>query len=180
MDKPVFKNTQNKIYHTKDGVVWKSRSTAVVAHVWAECQGKLYVLIGKRGQHGDAKGLWNVPCGYLDWDENLQEAMYREVWEETGVDLRNRRAFIRFEDQPWKVNTDAGQNRQNVVLHAGIFIGVPELPETSLDNMEHNEVETATWMEWQYAAQIPAEEWAFNHYDRVREFLPIVLKALNG
>lgn len=30
---PKFNNTQNKMYHTKDGVVWISRSVAVVAHV---------------------------------------------------------------------------------------------------------------------------------------------------
>ncbi len=177
---PKFNNTQNKMYHTKDGVVWISRSVAVVAHVWAEVGGKIYVLLGKRGQKGDARGLWNVPCGYMDWDENLQQAMYREVWEETGIDLRDRKTLLRFDDQPWKVYTEPIENRQNVALHTGMFIGVGELPKTSLANMEKGEVELAEWIEWQDACQIPREEWAFNHYDRVREFFELVKKSLNG
>jgi ADP-ribose pyrophosphatase YjhB (NUDIX family) len=42
------------------------------------------VLLGRRAT-GDYAGLWCIPCGYVEWDEEVREAAVREFEEETGV-----------------------------------------------------------------------------------------------
>lgn len=42
------------------------------------------VLLVKRGEEPD-KGWWDIPGGYLDWDQTLEESSARELLEETGL-----------------------------------------------------------------------------------------------
>lgn len=42
------------------------------------------VLLVKRAQDPEA-GNWDIPGGYLDWDETLEECAARELKEETGL-----------------------------------------------------------------------------------------------
>lgn len=46
------------------------------------------LLLGRR--NNSYKGLWCIPCGYVEWDEDVYEAAKREFLEETGlkVDLK--------------------------------------------------------------------------------------------
>jgi ADP-ribose pyrophosphatase YjhB (NUDIX family) len=44
------------------------------------------VLMGKRAQ-GRSAGLWCIPCGRLEWDEDVREAAVREFLEETGLEV---------------------------------------------------------------------------------------------
>lgn len=68
---------------------WISRSTVVIPVVFRldEKTGDIYTLVEKRGPAVSHPGEWCCPCGYLDWDETLQEACQREVREETGLEL---------------------------------------------------------------------------------------------
>jgi ADP-ribose pyrophosphatase YjhB (NUDIX family) len=43
------------------------------------------VLLIKRGGGATRPGLWCVPCGYVDYGEEVREAAARELYEETGV-----------------------------------------------------------------------------------------------
>lgn len=45
----------------------------------------LYLLV-QQGQ-GDSAGMWNIPAGYVDKNESLEQATMREVKEETGFDI---------------------------------------------------------------------------------------------
>ncbi len=47
------------------------------------------VLLGKRAS-GEYAGLWCIPCGYVEWDEDVREAAVREFEEETGVQVELR------------------------------------------------------------------------------------------
>ncbi len=42
------------------------------------------VLMGRRAT-GIYAGLWCIPCGYVEWDEDVRQAAVREFEEETGV-----------------------------------------------------------------------------------------------
>lgn len=42
------------------------------------------LLLIKRGVD-PYKGFWSIPGGYVDWDESTEEAVEREVKEETGL-----------------------------------------------------------------------------------------------
>lgn len=46
------------------------------------------ILLIKRGSEPD-KGLWAVPGGYVGWDESAEDAVLREVKEETNLDVIN-------------------------------------------------------------------------------------------
>jgi len=45
------------------------------------------VLLGRRAT-GEYAGLWCIPCGYVEWDEDVREAAMREFEEETGVGVQ--------------------------------------------------------------------------------------------
>ncbi len=43
------------------------------------------ILLGKR--NSSYKGLWCIPCGYVEYDEDVFDAAIREFKEETGLDV---------------------------------------------------------------------------------------------
>jgi len=47
------------------------------------------VLLVRRAMN-PGKGLWGMPGGYADMGEVLEEAVCREVWEETGLETQVR------------------------------------------------------------------------------------------
>jgi ADP-ribose pyrophosphatase YjhB (NUDIX family) len=44
------------------------------------------VLMGRRAS-GFGAGQWCIPCGYVEWGEEIREAGVREFKEETGLDV---------------------------------------------------------------------------------------------
>ena len=61
------------------------RNPAVgVAVVVLDNEGR--VLLGRRSAGGNV-GEWCIPCGYVEWGEDIREAARREFAEETGLDV---------------------------------------------------------------------------------------------
>ena len=80
----------NKCIKDENGKeVWISRSAVVIPVVFKlnEKTGEIFTLVEKRGPAVSHPGEWCCPCGYIDWDETLEEACQREVREETGLTL---------------------------------------------------------------------------------------------
>jgi len=86
---------------------WISRSTVVIPIVFKlnEETGEIFTLVEKRGPAVSHSGEWCCPCGYLDWDETLQQACQREVREETGLELSQENIiFVAVDSNPKTTN----------------------------------------------------------------------------
>ena len=89
-----MKNFKIKGVDGKD--YWISRSVAVhaqiILHDIEGDSGDVFVLLIRRGPGcPDHVGKLADITGYVDWDERLEEALIREVYEEVGLDLRKVR-----------------------------------------------------------------------------------------
>ena len=159
--------------------IWLSRAVAVVASVVVMKDGVPYLLINQRGSGTpDFQGFWNLPCGYLDKNETTGEATIREVYEECGVNLieLGKTSSHSFMEQPWHTNSTPDANRQNVTFHHGLIAKVDELPSTSLENNEPDEVAEVKWIRLEDYKQY---EYAFNHVERIEHFMKLTLLDLH-
>lgn len=107
------------------------------------------VLLVKRGEEPD-KGLWDVPGGYIGWDETLQQGTVRELQEETGlaVDPKDLEFFHLFSNP----NNKAKNQVVDIYFVARSFDG-----EAKVDGLE------ITQIKWFDLNDLP--EIAFNHLE---------------
>ena len=88
------------------------------------------VLLGRRAR-GRYAGLWCVPCGYVEWDEEIRAAACRELIEETGLEVRVGAVLAvhsNFHDRA----------RQTVgVWFAGEIVGGSAVPGDDLDALAY-------------------------------------------
>lgn len=56
-----------------------------VAAIIMDEQGR--VLMVKRSADSSYPGLWCIPCGYVEYHEDIRQAIVREVKEETNLDI---------------------------------------------------------------------------------------------
>ena len=152
---PKFNNRPNEElfipygeYQNGGRTIWVSRSVAIVGIVLGKFKGDIYVLIEERSQTMmDQPGRWCLPCGYIDWDENGLQAMTRELYEETFLYLPTYNRFLLNKVfQPFYVNTEATENRQNIVLYYGFVYDFDEqgLPLEPLTYVNH-EISDVRW-----------------------------------
>lgn len=167
-----FNNRANECVKTVDGrEIWVSRSVAVTVCIVVECEGKPYILVNQRGSGApDYAGYWNLPCGYLDYDETTSEAAMREVWEECGVNSLEllKVADLEFFSQPWDVSSLPRENRQNVTIHHGLHAHLAQLPPVSNANCEPDETADIRWLP---LSEVDTLQYAFNHRERIAKYL---------
>lgn len=89
------------------------------------------VLLTKRADNG----LWCLPSGGVDPGERVEETILREVWEETGLQVRVRRLIGVYSDPDWLVVYDEQNAVQIVALsfEAEISSGKPGLSDETSD-----------------------------------------------
>lgn len=134
---------------------WISRSVSVTLILSAKIKGELYILANKRGPNTpDFQGYWNIPCGYLDYDETAEEAAVRELKEETGIEIPVSLLILD------KVNSSPKENHQNVNIRYIAFINDELFSENF--NFDPQEVEEVKWIN---IKDISNYKWAFNHLE---------------
>lgn len=127
---------------------WPRPMVTVDAVVFAEVQGKVKVLLIKRRQEPFV-GKWAFPGGFIELDEELADAVVRELEEETGltgVALEQMHTFGKIGRDP----------RGRMITVA--FIGI-----VGPDNMEVQPGDDAAEAEWFDIDDLP--EVAFDHAD---------------
>jgi len=156
----MFNNKQNEILRDEKGKIhWISRSVAVVAVV--KWQDKFLVL--KRGPIVSNPDKWCSPCGYLDWNESASECVVREIYEETGINLRNYQ--VSGLEVPYEVVTEPKVNwKQDIAIHFIITIHSETEPKYDLSSVDPGETLDIKWIT---ADELPNYNFAFNHDKRI-------------
>lgn len=161
---PVFNNRQNKRYETTCGrELWHSRNVAVCVTIIRpnpENQSALQVLVGKRGKAVTDSGLWCMPCGYLDWDEDVFDAARREVFEEVNLEIERESLEM------MEVDSNPEKARQNVTVHFLAYL--TEVVDQDFTPKDFKEVEEIRWIDLEDADNF---DWAFDHKARVNNLI---------
>ena len=144
---------------------WFSRSMATALFAFCKDEdGDWCVLASERGlEAADFRGMWNCPCGYLDWNEDAKECALRELREECGIDASS--ANIRLIG----VESSPKANRQNVTLRYAAVFGdttVENLSDFSHEKNEPDEVGEISWIDLNAVDKLA---WAFGHKERIHE-----------
>ena len=143
---------------------WISRSIVVVPVVFTLINDELYTVIEKRGHTVSCSGRWSVPCGYLDYDETLEEACIREIKEETGVDVDIENLyFIGYNSTP-------EGNKQNVSMRFCCF--VPN--NVGLDISKISTKDEVDELKWLYVGKIKSD-----NFSAISQFFPLTLTLSN-
>ncbi len=181
MEKPKFKNKPNWQFHCGGITHWVHRAPSVDGFIFALAPkeinwGELHVLVIRRSDNMEVDpGKYGVPCGHLDWDETLYDAMVREVYEETSLYLPDYRNYLEFDNNRQPFLTDSNprasyNSRQNVGHH---FVIALDFSEKSVDefplfveNYTSSETSLVKWMPM-YDFNINDLEWSFNHHQGI-------------
>lgn len=115
--------------------------------VFCKCQNKLYVLLIQRA-NSPFQNMWAFPGGFVDMDEDIEEAAYRELKEETGFEGFGLQQFKTY----GAVNRDPRGRTVSVV-----YTGIMELDELPLVKGEDDAKEA----KWFSVDQLPSL--AFDH-----------------
>ena len=158
---------ENRMIKGENGEeLWISRSVVVICLVARITDdNKIEIIVEKRGPLVSATGRWCFPCGYLDYDEDLTDAVIREVQEETGYTLE--RKDVNFID----INSKPEGKKQNVGIRHIAFID-NDKKQISDFELDTNEVTELKWIEIGESVgnifnidvnKLDCVKWAFNH-----------------
>lgn len=144
---------------------WISRSIAVVGLIFGyDGDEKEYILAVQRGTgtpDPEFVGCWCLPCGYLDYDETIGGALKREVFEETGLNIKDPCLLT--------INSDPkSDKRQNVTFRYRYIVSEPITKvKLTAKNSEKDEIADIKWIPY---SEIDNYEWAFNHKTLIKQY----------
>lgn len=72
------------------GYIFYENPVVGVAAIILDGEGR--ILLGRRSG-SSYRGLWCIPCGYVEYDEDVYDAVVRELKEETGLDIKIKGVF---------------------------------------------------------------------------------------
>lgn len=153
--------------------LWYSRSLAcslVVmryddTHDWRETDhNSLEVLVTKRGQGCEYnKGKWNIPGGFIDFNETAAQCAIRELFEETGIKVPEDKVNFVY------LNTNPGGARQTM---AATFYALFPKEETldwefTTEFSEPGETEEIRWMHIEDIACQNKKDWTRGQIENI-------------
>ena len=113
--------------------IWPQLSTAVIVLIHHEDK---VLLVRARNFRGDFYGL---VAGFVETGETLEEAVIREVHEETGIEITNIRYFA---SQPWP-------------YPSGLMVGFHADYVSGEIHLQHSELSSGGWFRKDNLPQIP-------------------------
>ena len=155
-------------------IYWISRSMAVVCFVFAYIDGRWCVLANQRGEGTpDFQGYWNAPCGYLDYNETLEQAAIREVYEETGLSIDKTKLML--------MDIDDSPKRENqVILFRYIYFYYDKNKSVTITNKycEPDEVDDIKFIP---IDELNNYEWTSkNHKEKIKKYGKYIIKHHAG
>ena len=143
---------------------WISRSVTVVTFVFGyDKYEQEYILAEQRGSgtpDPEFRGCWCMPCGYVDFDETIEEAASREVFEETGVQINPNDWDI------LSINSDPeSDKRQNITVRLEAVVD-NEIERIKLTS-KYSELDEVSDLKWIRTDDIDNYKWAFNHLELI-------------
>ena len=151
--------------------LWYSRSLACNAIIFRLHEDfSVDVLACKRGQGCEFnKGLWNVPGGFIDFDEDAKQCALRELHEETGISIDYSRIwFFKLDSQP------RGARQTMVASHVGIF--AKATTDTWIFSTEYSEPDETEEIKWIPIEELDKYEWTRGQKENIMEALTRFLK----
>lgn len=159
---------ENRLVLVDGKEAYITRPVAVKALCFFVVNKEIYILANKRGPKIPDAGLWDLPGGYINYDETLKEACVREVAEETGVKLfPYDLEFYVYLDDP-KHNEE-----QTVVMTYYTIKQLKTLDEIDLTTKysEDGEVEEVKFIP---CTEINDYDWVYSHKDLIQQLFNIL------
>ncbi len=150
------------IFEKKEEIPEDFKPELEAAGCFIEHDGKVLMLLSQDYKHYGS--VWGHPAGKLDKEENAEQALIREVKEETGINLKKediwfiKRVHIRSPGQDFIYNL--------------FYTKFDEKPEVQIDKREHKEFQ---WLEPEKCFSlklIPDEDLAIKLLLKFRENKP--------
>ena len=113
--------------------IWPQLATAVICLIY---RGDEVLMVRARNFRGDFYGL---VAGFVETGETLEEAVQREIAEETGLKVKNIRYFG---SQPWP-------------YPSGLMVGYYAEYDSGDIHLQHSELSTGGWFHYLHLPTLP-------------------------
>ncbi|HWR38776.1 MAG TPA: NUDIX hydrolase [Patescibacteria group bacterium] len=87
------KDQQRLVCNACAKIFYENPVVGVAAIVMKTISGVPTLLLGRRSEDSSYGGLWCIPCGYVEYDEDVYAAVKRELFEETGLEIEVDRVY---------------------------------------------------------------------------------------
>lgn len=150
--------------------LWYSRSLAVSLLAHSMFDGKIRVLANKRGEGAEFnKHLWNLPGGFVDFNETAEEAACRETLEETGYIINPKDISL------FDLDTNP-KNSWRQTMVAKFNIALEHTPEHDVNFRLANTNGEVEDVEWIALDEIDNYNWVRGQKEYIKKYFNILEK----